>query len=65
MDVGVLTQTRGEARSPAVKRLGTTAANIGHLDEAQKVLVDEATSTLFAVAKDVSIQVKSIWTSCS
>jgi len=35
-----------------------TAAYIDQLDEAQKVLVDEATSTLFPVAKDVKIQVE-------
>jgi Ca-activated chloride channel family protein len=35
-----------------------TAAYIDELDEAQKVLVDEATSTLFPVAKDVKIQVE-------
>jgi Ca-activated chloride channel family protein len=34
------------------------AAYIDQLDEAQKVLVDEATSTLFPVAKDVKIQVE-------
>jgi Ca-activated chloride channel family protein len=35
-----------------------TAAYIDQLDEAQKVLVDEASSTLFPVAKDVKIQVE-------
>ncbi len=35
-----------------------TAAYIDQLDEAQKVLVDEATSTLFPVAKDMKIQVE-------
>jgi Ca-activated chloride channel family protein len=35
-----------------------TAAYIDTLSEAQKVLVDEATSTLFPIAKDVKIQVE-------
>ena len=35
-----------------------TAAYIDQLDEAQKVLVDEASSTLFPIAKDVKIQVE-------
>ena len=35
-----------------------TAAYIDQLEEAQKVLVEEATSTLFPIAKDVKIQVE-------
>jgi Ca-activated chloride channel family protein len=35
-----------------------TAAYIDTLSEAQKVLVDEATSTLFPIAKDVKLQVE-------
>ena len=34
------------------------AAHIDTLNEAQKVLVDEATSTLFPIAKDVKIQIE-------
>ena len=35
-----------------------TAAYIDNLMEAQKALVQEATSTLFPIAKDVKIQVE-------
>src|SRR5262249_9404781 len=35
-----------------------TAAYIDTINEARKVLVDEATSTLFPIAKDVKIQVE-------
>lgn len=35
-----------------------TAAYIDQLEEAQKVLVEEATSTLFPIAKDVKIQIE-------